>query len=386
MPKTFTRRKGVVMISGWYYLAAVPVFAVLILVHEFGHFIAAKWAGIRVDEFAIGFPPQLISYKRGETTYSINLLPLGGYVKMPGENGDATDDDGHYDPRTFAAKPASKRLIVLVAGVTMNLILAIVLFAAAEAVGSVQLRPVIGSVEANSPAKAVGLRAGDHILAVNGQPVKYFSDMQNDTTNAINAYVAAHKGATAVPITLTVQYPGEPARTLTVNARVHPPKVNGVPQGAIGVSADQTNPIHIRAPLWQAPFLGVRDVGTVTVETWQGIQAVVNGILPFNQAFSGPVGIVHLTGEVASTVPVDGFYLLFFLTGALSLNLAFVNILPFPALDGGRILLIFIELLRRGKRISPDREALINLVGMATLLLLIAIITVNDISNLVTGH
>jgi regulator of sigma E protease len=370
------------MISGWYYLAAIPVFALLILVHEFGHFIAAKWAGIRVDEFALGFPPRLISFKRGETTYSINLLPLGGYVKMLGENGETTDDDGAYDPRNFAAKPASKRLIVLLAGVTMNLILAVVLFAAAEAVGSVQLRPVIGSIEANSPAQAVGLRAGDHILAVNGQSIKYFSDMQNDTSSAINAYANAHKNATTAPITLTVQYPGQPARTLTVNARITPPKG----QGAVGIQADQTNPYHIRAPLWQAPWLGVRDIGTVTVATWQGIQDVAHGKLPFSQAFSGPVGIVHVTGEVASTVPVDGFYLLFFLTGALSLNLAFVNVLPVPALDGGRVLLIIIELLRRGKRLSPEREGLVNLIGMAALLCLIALITINDIGNLFTGR
>ncbi|HEY7975460.1 MAG TPA: site-2 protease family protein, partial [Ktedonobacterales bacterium] len=117
----------------WYdYLVAIPVFALLVLVHEFGHFITAKWAGIRVDEFAIGFPPRLMSFTRGETTYSINALPIGGYVRMPGENGETTNEAGTYDPRAFASKPASKRLIVLLAGVTMNLLLAIVFFSAAE--------------------------------------------------------------------------------------------------------------------------------------------------------------------------------------------------------------------------------------------------------------
>jgi len=374
------------MINGWYYLAAIPVFALLILVHEFGHFITAKWAGIRVDEFALGFPPRLLSFKRGETTYSINLLPLGGYVKMPGENGETTDDDGHYDPRNFAAKPASKRLIVLLAGVVMNLILAVVLFAAAEAVGVPDYHPVIYSVESGSPAQAVGLRAGDHILAVNGQSITYWTQMQQDTQAAIMSYANAHKSATTAPVTLTIQRPGQSAQVIHVDARINPPKIKGVQQGAIGIAPDVNHPIHIRAPLWQAPFLGVRDIGTVTVETWQGIQAVIHGILPFNQAFSGPVGIVHITGQVASTVPVDGLYFVLFLTGALSLNLAFVNILPIPALDGGRILLILVELLRRGKRLSPEREGLVNLAGMAALLLIIALVTVNDISGLFAGR
>src|SRR5258708_20820703 len=112
----------------WYLLAAIPVFALMVLVHELGHFLTAKWAGIRVEEFAIGFPPRIASIKRGETTYSINALPIGGYVKMPGENGETVDEHGNPAPRTFRAKSAGKRAIVLVAGVTMNGILAIMLF------------------------------------------------------------------------------------------------------------------------------------------------------------------------------------------------------------------------------------------------------------------
>src|SRR5215470_206771 len=153
----------------WYLLAAIPVFALLVLIHEFGHFITAKWAGIRVEEFAIGFPPRLFSIKRGETTYSINLLPIGGFVRMPGENGEVTDENGSYDPRSFAAKPASKRAIVLVAGVTMNLLLAWVLLAAAEIIGRPDysavppsaIPAVMGDVVKNSPAAQAGIKTGD---------------------------------------------------------------------------------------------------------------------------------------------------------------------------------------------------------------------------------
>lgn len=374
------------MISGWYYLAAIPVFALLVLVHEFGHFITAKWAGIRVDEFAIGFPPRLLSFKRGETTYAINLIPLGGYVKMPGENGETTDDNGVYDPRNFAAKPASRRLIVLLAGVTMNLILAVVLFSVAEAVGRTDFHPVIYTVEANSPAQTVGLRAGDHILAVNGQSITLWSQMQADTQAAIQSYVNAHKTAATAPVTLTVQYPGQAVRTLHIEARVNPPTINGVPQGAIGIGPDLNAPIHLRVPIWQAPIRGVQDIGAVSVGTWQGIQQIIRGIIPVNKAVSGPVGIVHITGQIASTVPTDGWYSILFLTAYLSLNLAVVNVLPIPALDGGRVLLILIELLRRGKRLSPERESLVNLIGMAALLFLIALVTLNDIGGFFTGR
>src|SRR5512146_2937227 len=185
----------------WYdYLVAIPVFALLVLVHEFGHFITAKWAGIRVDEFAIGFPPRLFGFKRGETMYSINLLPIGGYVRMPGENGEITNEAGVYDPRAFASKPAGKRLIVLLAGVTMNLLLAIIFFTAAEAVGQVQLRPTIDSVAAGSPAQVAGLIQGDTFLSVDGHTVKYFSDVQNLTGAAVAHELQIDPSATTVAI------------------------------------------------------------------------------------------------------------------------------------------------------------------------------------------
>ena len=367
----------------WYdYLVAIPVFALLVLVHEFGHFITAKWAGIRVDEFAIGFPPRLLSFTRGETTYSINALPIGGYVRMPGENGETTNEAGVYDPRAFASKPASKRLIVLLAGVTMNFLLAIVFFTAAEAVGQVQLRPVIATVASDSPAATAGLIPGDTFLKVDGQTVKYFTDVQSLTSENIAHTLSVNPSATSSPIAVIVRDPNGTVRDLTVNARTRP----GPGQGAMGVEADQTNPYHLSAPLWQAPILGVQDVGKVISATVTGIQQIVRGALPLSQGVQGPVGIVHDTGMVAAAVPFAGWYYLLFLVGALNLSLAIMNLLPIPALDGGRVLLVLIEVLRRGKRLSPEREGLVNLIGMAALLLLVAVITFNDISGLFAGH
>jgi regulator of sigma E protease len=361
----------------WSLLAAIPVFGVLILVHEFGHFITAKWAGIRVDEFALGFPPRLMSVKRGETTYSLNALPIGGYVRMPGENGETTDDNGNYDPRTFAAKPASKRAIVLLAGVTMNALLAVACFTAAELVGQVNFRAAAGSVLKGSPADQAGMLAHDRILSIDGHATRSFTDVVTQV-GAISD--AAPANTTTVPIEIVVTHPGSSTpTTLKVNALVHP----GKDQGHLGITSDRTQTYVTRVPVWQAPVKGVQDMGDAVAQTAAGVGQVIAGKLALSQAVQGPVGIVTTTGEVADTVPVIGWYFMFYLVGLLSISLAIVNLLPIPALDGGRVLFIGIEVLRRGKRISPEREAMVNLIGMAALLFLMLLVTINDVGNLI---
>ena len=360
----------------WSLLAAIPVFGVLILVHEFGHFITAKWAGIRVDEFALGFPPRLMSVKRGETTYSLNALPIGGYVRMPGENGETTDDNGNYDPRTFAAKPASKRAIVLLAGVTMNVILAVACFTAAEAVGQVNYYAAAGSVLKGSPAALAGMQVHDRILSINGHDTKSFSDVYTQTSAAM----CPRPSTATVPMDVVVLHPGaQTPTTLHINALVSPPQG----QGHLGITADATQTYNSRVPIWQAPVAGVQDIGGVISATAGGIGQVAAGCLSVGQAVQGPVGIVTTTGEVANTIPTSGWYLMLYLVGALSISLAIVNLLPIPALDGGRVLFIGIEVLRRGKRISPEREAMVNLIGMAALLFLMLLVTINDVGNLI---
>ena len=210
--------------NNWFLLAAIPVFGICVLVHEFGHFITAKWAGIRVEEFGLGFPPRIVGFRKRDsggweviwlggrrnaedsydaekqtpfrgtsggystptsgnekhhTIYSLNLLPIGGFVGMPGENGDINDESGNYDPQSFAAKTAGKRIIVLVAGVTMNVILAMILFTIAYSLGEPTYPAAIGKVVQNSPAAVAGLQPADTIVSVNGQPVAQFTDVQN---------------------------------------------------------------------------------------------------------------------------------------------------------------------------------------------------------------
>ncbi|WP_052888612.1 M50 family metallopeptidase [Thermogemmatispora carboxidivorans] len=409
----------------WYLLAAIPVFGLLVFVHELGHFLTAKWAGIRVEEFGLGLPPRIVGIRRrpgggweviwfnggtqlyqpaaarpadetwtpnapgsgtaveeregsvtavappSSTIYSLNLLPIGGFVRMPGENGEMYDEYGRYDPQSFASKSAGKRLIVLVAGVTMNFLLAIVLFSIAYSVGEPVIPPVIAKVAAGSPAAAAGLRPGDTFLSVNGQSVQQFSDVQNIVQQAI---AQAHGQAT-VPVRVVVRHVDDPQPVaLTINVRVNPPPG----QGPMGI--ERGNEVrYVTYPLWQAPLKGISQTFSVTGQFISSIVQMVTGAV--KPEIAGPVGIVQMTGEVAQTVPTIGWWPILTLTGILSLNLAIINILPFPALDGGRVLLILIELLRGGKRLRPEREGLINLVGMAILLMLIVVVTISDVMN-----
>ncbi len=405
--------------NNWYFLAAIPVFGILVLVHEFGHFITAKWAGIRVEEFSLGLPPRLVgirkrasgrgweviwlsgkssaedSYTDGKQTpfsgtsggisvpgssentiYSLSLLPIGGFVRMPGENGDINDVDGKYDPGSFAAKSAGKRIIVLLAGVTMNVILAMLLFTIAYGfIGEPVLRPTIGTVTANSPAATAGLLPGDTIVAIKGQRIQNFDDLQTIVKQDI---AGAPSGSATVPIPMQIRHKGmtDPVDTI-VNVRVHPPK----DQGPMGVVADDSNAniTYTSVPLWQAPLKGVQHTIVVTGAFLQAIGQMITGAI--KPQLSGPVGIVKITGQTAQSTTSQGWWPLLNLTAVLSLNLAIINILPFPALDGGRILLILIELLRGGKRLKPEREGIINLVGMAILLTLMVVITISDVTH-----
>ena len=403
--------------NNWYLLAAIPVFGLLVLVHEFGHFITAKWAGIRVEEFGLGFPPRIVGLRQRDeggweviwlggrrneedmydsrkqtpfsgtsggvstpgaptsnhTIYSLNLIPIGGFVRMPGENGDINDEDGNYDPQSFAAKSAGKRLIVLVAGVTMNVLLAMILFTFAFGFGEPKLLPQIGKVVPSSPAAIAGIQPGDTIVAANNQPVNFFIDLQS----VVNTELQADKNQHAtVPVALQIRRSGSKELiSTTVNVREHPP----AGQGPMGIEASG-KVVFDSIPLWQAPLRGVQYTFQTTSDFLKAIGQMFTGALPFQVA--GPVGIVRITGEVAQSVPSEGWWPILSLTAVLSLNLAIINILPFPALDGGRVVLVLIEVLRGGKKLKPEVEGMINFAGMLMLLTLMVVITFFDVKNL----
>jgi Predicted membrane-associated Zn-dependent proteases 1 len=394
----------------WYILAVIPVLGLLVFVHELGHFLTAKWAGIRVEEFGLGFPPNIVGIRRRarggwdvswfgqgrdedtsevqnpfhtddevaqpapphHTLYSLNLLPIGGFVRMFGEAGDTVDEHGEYEPDSFAAKSAGKRIIVLCAGVFMNFLLAIVLFTLANGIGqpSYSLQPVIGMVQSGSPAQQAGLLPDDRIIAVAGQKVNSFTEMSTQVTKILKTDNGQHD---RVPIQLSVLHKGaQQPVTITVDARAHP----GPNEGAMGVTDKVT---LTRYPLWEAPFRGIYQTFSFVHDYLVSIGRMIIGVDKVQ--LSGPVGIAQVTGTVAQSTTYAGWWPILSLTAALSLSLAIFNILPFPALDGGRVFLILVELLRGGKRLKPEREGLINLVGFALLFVLMIAVTVSDIMH-----
>jgi regulator of sigma E protease len=348
-------------------VAFVLVLGVLVFVHELGHFATAKWAKIKVEEFGFGYPPRVLTFmKRGETIYTLNLLPLGGFVKMLGE-----EDPTH--PDSFASKSPLKRAIVLVAGSFMNLVLAITLIALISMMGA-PFGPPTGRVEingiaANSPAEAAGLQAGDYILYIGGQRVRSISTLQTLVQRFYDR-----------PVTVTVERNGQELE-VKLTPRSKPPEG----QGAMGVTisderAKITNPIA-------ALGIGFSKTAEVTVGTLGGFGQIftrmARGEPNQEAAVTGPVGIAQMAGEIASTGKIID---LLFFTALLSINLAIINLMPFPALDGGRLLFVIIEALRGGRRIDPRKEGMVHLIGMMVLLTLIAFISYFDIVRLFSGE
>ncbi len=344
-------------------ISFVIVLSILVFVHELGHFVVGRWAGARIEEFALGFPPRLWSIRRGETDYSINAIPLGGYCRFAGE--DNPDVSGG-----LSQLPRLKRVLVLVAGVTMNALLAIIVFAimfmtgypTATAIDGVQ----VASVVQGAPAATAGLMSGDLILKVNGQLVK--------DTNSFSTIIRAEAGK---EVALTVKRSGSAQEdTVRLTPRANPPQG----EGPLGISIQQAATVSKKAyALPQALALGVERTWSAIKLTFYAPVLIVRGVIPAAGAVSGPLGIARIVGSATNAIPTNGFYPLLSLTALLSISLAVVNILPLPGLDGGRIVFVILEWLRGGKRINPQREAIIHFSGLVFLIGAILIITFFDI-------
>jgi len=335
---------------------------VLVLAHEFGHFITAKARGVQIQEFGVGFPPRIWGIKRGETLYSVNALPLGGFVKLAGE-------EDPKIPRSLASKGYGTRILVLAAGSIMNILLPIVLFSVAFMIPhDVVVYPVtIESVAENSPAAVAGIRAGDTILSFNNEKINNSADLQRDIQLNINNKVD-----------LTIRHSDSTTETVKVVPRLNPP----AGQGATGIklNAPPANPTILKQsePFWKAIPMGLTEIGqTMVLFKNEIVRWIIGAAAP---QLTGPVGMAQLTGEVVRA----GMSPLFQFAAFISINLGIVNILPLPALDGGRIAFVILQMIRRGRRISPKTEGLVHLIGFALLLTLIAVITFGDIANIIT--
>lgn len=342
-------------------LAFLGVLLVLVLAHELGHFITAKLAGVPVLEFGFGYPPRLFAIRYKGTDYSLNLLPLGGFVKLVGEEDPA-------QPGGLAGRSIGVRLMVLGAGSFMNAVLPVVLLTATfMAPRDTVVGPVrIEDVAAESPAALAGLQAGDVIRRIN--------DREISSIREVGYNIQLNLGS---QIEVAVTRDGQ-TRVATMVPRWNPPPG----QGATGIviSMPEREAKTVALPLPQALGEGLRS-------SLDMLSLFKNGILSTflarsGPAVTGPIGIAQVTGEVAQ----GGVLPLLEWMALLSMNLAVMNILPIPMLDGGRVFFVLLEWVRRGRRIPAEREGLVHLVGFVILMGLILIVSYYDIMRIVRGE
>ena len=355
-------------------LIFIAILGIVVLSHEFGHFIVAKKAGMRVEEFGFGFPPRLFGFKKGETLYSINLLPVGGFVKIFGEDGGE-----RQDPKSFSSNSVFARSLVIVAGVVMNIILAYALFSASHMLGILTVvssdEPLSGNVSdvavyivavnAGSPASQGGLKAGDKIttLVADGErlSVSFVSEVQE--------FIEANRGEEVV---FTVAR-GTESLDLNVAVREEDPEEEGL----TGIGLERAG--ILRQPLHTALFEGAKTTYNFSVLSVAAFGRVISDAIStgkISQDVSGPLGIAVMTGTVKDL----GFVYILQFIGLISLSLGIINIVPFPALDGGRFAFLIAEKIK-GSPLPQRFEGYANVAGFAALILLIILITVHDVKK-----
>ncbi|BCJ87132.1 RIP metalloprotease RseP [Effusibacillus dendaii] len=336
-------------------IMALLALGILIFIHELGHYWAARATGVRVEEFAIGFGPPLVRYRKNNILYRLNLLPLGGYVKMLGED----NPEAAEAPDNFNNRPLLARMLVILAGVIMNFIGAIVILtvmfnlygAPTDKVNTHAFGVVPGS-----PAQVAGIQANDILKRINGVPI--------DSPQVFIQQVQANNGK---PVTLEILRDKQ-----MVTLQVTP--VNG----KVGIEIG-TSPVYQSYGSFAAnTSAAIRQTGELARLVVSGLGQLVTGQFAFKD-LTGPVGIIEVTGQ-ASQLGVPSYL---HIMALLSVNLGVLNLVPIPGLDGGRFLFLLIEAIRRGKRLSLEREASINLIGILFLLGLMVIVTFQDVFKLI---
>lgn len=347
------------------------VMSIVVFVHELGHFLVAKRNRIVVEEFGFGFPPRLLKVgERDGTVYTINAIPFGGFVRMRGE-------DDPSQPGSLAAASRPARAATLLAGAFMNFALAIVILTVMTLMTGLpdESRPgaVVKGIAPGSPAEQAGLQVGDRIIAADGTPLLSIEELQRYTTTHLGRPV------TYELVRSDAAGGGERVLSVTMVPRANPPSG----QGALGIQID----IAIRpARIWEAAWSGIRTTGEVIYLTFRIPATLIREGRPFSEfGVLGPVGIAATTGEVVrSALSVKSAVPVLWFVGLLSIALGVTNLLPIPGLDGGRLLFVLVEAVRR-KRVEPSQEGLVHLVGIGLLLLLVSVVTVREITALLNG-
>ena len=348
-------------------IIAIIVFGIIIIVHEFGHFIAAKKSGVRVNEFAIGMGPKLFSKQYGETKYSLRLLPIGGYCSMEGEDKSSEDD------RAFCKKSVTKRIIIVAAGALMNLVLGFIFIVIMTSMNDTYAGTTISWFEDNASSQASGLQIGDRVINVNGMHIFTDTDfayqLQSDKDGVFDMTVirdGEKKELKDVKFSLTENEKSEKTSSLHIDFKVEP---------------IERSVRSIASQSWRRSVSYARLI-------WVSLGDLLIGQYKIND-LSGPVGIVSAISDVVSNETTDLginwlelLQNLFSMAALISINVGIFNLLPLPALDGGRLIFLIVEGIRR-KPISPEKEGAVHFVGLALLMMLMLYVTFNDVVKLI---
>ncbi|MEF9991644.1 MAG: RIP metalloprotease RseP [Romboutsia sp.] len=330
-------------------IVAIVLFSTIVFIHELGHFLLAKKNGVTVHEFAIGMGPKIFSIKK-DTEYSIRLLPLGGFCSMEGE------DEESKDPKAFGRKSILQRASILAAGPIFNIIFAaILLIPVCMYMGSPST--TLGGVVENSPAQVAGIQVGDTIEKINGEEIKSWNDVTSNLSNSNGSEV-----------TITVIRDGQTKEILVK------PEMK---DGRFIVGIEPTMEKGIFSSIGRAFTM----TGEMIVQMITFVGQLITGTVPggAGNAVAGPIGVISIVSDAAKTGIINVIYI-----GAIiSLNLGILNLLPIPALDGGRLVVLGIEAIRGGKKLDPNKEAMIHMVGFGMLMLLMVFVTYKDILRLI---
>ncbi|MBQ8967866.1 site-2 protease family protein [Ruminococcus sp.] len=346
---------------------AIIIFGLIITIHEFGHFIAAKLNGVKVNEFAIGMGPAIFKKQKGETLYALRLLPIGGYCAMEGENSDSADG------KAFCQKAVWRRMIIVVAGVCMNMILGFILLMIQTGMSDAIVTTTVSRFEENAVSHETGLEVGDRIIAINGMRIFTSMDMSYKFTNDEDGVydMVVERGGQRVSlknVKLSTTVDEEGNETIHYDFWVEPGEVNA------GTVITQS----------------VRQMGTDARLIYMSLTDMIRGKYTLKD-MSGPIGIVDSIGEVIEserdqdTGKIDWKGLIdsvLTMSAFITINVGIFNLLPLPALDGGRFIFLLLEAVR-GKPVKPEHEGMVHTVGMVALLMLMVVITVSDITKLV---
>jgi regulator of sigma E protease len=345
-------------------LIFIFILSFLIIVHEFGHFICARLNGVRVEQFSLGFGPLIYKIKKGDTEYKLNLIPLGGYVKMAGDS----QSEYHGKADEYFSKSPGQRFQIIFCGPFLNYILGFIFFGLIFFMGYPSLTSKVGGLIDGYGAKASGLKVGDKILAVDGQQVELWEDLQR----------AIRDRKIKSSVTLDVLHGNQelkfnvPIKEKALNDQLGEKHLLGI----IGISPfDEI--VEVKHGFFESIYLGLKKTVNLTVMTYTGLWRLVSGKMSMRDSMTGPLGIFFITSKVAKL----GLIAVMHLVAVLSVSLAIFNLLPLPILDGGHLFLLGLEKLRK-KALGAKSEEIINNLGFSLLITLALFVTYNDVMRL----